>query len=447
MYSRFLLVFTCVLSGSLFGQKFATSPFSSYGLGEYGGFDNATFIGYGNASAGVVDSMNLNYFNPATYSFLGQGQPLFSTGISFKRSEYTENGNIFSANVTGVNHFAMGVPFAKICGLAFGLKPFSRVGYSVTEYQAFEEDTVKYYYSGSGSINDAFVGFSLKVLDYKKHRIGIGSNLSYLFGSTTNQRISNLTTQSNGGLEYTNQQVKSLYYTIGLNYNTELSKNQFFSLGLSYNPAQELRAYKTFDLYYMTDVTNSNTVADTISSFYEKGTITMPSMYDLGFSYRFRPKVDSSYNKEKIFQLSVFGSYQMQNWADYKANFSNDSAQPMLNTTRIAFGIEFTPHYNYLDRTKSIGYLSRLRYRAGFQTGTMPFERGHVQMKSSAVTFGISLPIISQRSVSSINLGVSLGSRGNGQAASLNERYVGVNFGVTLAPGAYDRWFRKYKID
>jgi hypothetical protein len=446
MYSRFLLVFTCVLSGSLFGQKFATSPFSSYGLGEFGSFDNATFIGYGNAWAGVVDSLNLNYFNPSTYSFLGQGQPLFSTGISFKQSEFTENGQSFTSNLTGVNHFAFGVPFAKICGVAFGLKPFSRVGYNIAEYDAMGSDTIKYTYTGSGSINDAFAGFSLKVLDYKKHRFGIGSNISYLFGSTTNERLSNLTTGSSGGREYLNHQVKSLYYNIGLNYNVEFRKNQFFSLGLTYNPEQLLTAYKTQDLYYMSDVTNSNSALDTLSSFYEKGSITMPAMYDVGFSYRFRPLVDSSYNKERIFQLSVFGAYQVQNWADYKANFSNDSAQPMLNTSRISFGIEFIPHYNYLDRTKSIGYISRIRYRAGFQTGTMPLERG-TQLKNTALTLGFSLPIISQRSVSSINIGVSLGTRGNDQSSSLNERYIGVNFGVTLAPGAYDKWFRKYKID
>ncbi|MCE3296046.1 MAG: hypothetical protein K0R65_1760 [Crocinitomicaceae bacterium] len=448
MYSKFLLVFTCVLSGSLFGQKFATSPFSSYGLGEFGSFDNAIFVGYGNASAGVVDSLSLNYFNPSTYAFLGHGQPLFSTGISYKRSEFTENGANFSANLTGVNHFAMGIPFAKVCGIAFGLKPFSRVGYSIAENEIIGEDTLKYRYEGSGAINDAFVGFSLKVLDYKKHRIGVGSNLSYLFGSTTNERYSSLSSQEIGGLDYLNYRVKSVYYNIGLNYNVELSKNQFFSLGLTYNPAQELTAYKTDDLYFMGDVSDRNSVSDTISAFSEKSKITMPTIYDIGFSYRFRPKVDSSYNKERIFQLSVFGSYQVQNWSEYTAHFSNDTAaRSMLNTSRISFGIEFIPHYNYLDRTKSIGYLSRIRYRAGFQTGTLPIERGGTQLTNSAVTFGLSFPIISQRSVSSLNLGVSLGSRGNGQSNSLNERFVGINFGVILAPGAYDKWFRKYKID
>lgn len=447
MFNRFLLILSCVFSISIYGQKFATSPFSSYGLGEFGTLDNANFIGFGNANIGVIDSLNLNYYNPSSYSFLGHGQPLFSTGVSYKNSLYTENNASFSNNMNAINHFAFAVPFAKICGLAFGLKPFSRVGYNVYDYDVQGSDTIKYTYLGNGSINDVFAGFSLKVLNLKKHQIGIGTNFSYLFGSTENQRISNLTSQSSGGIEIQKYQVRSIYYNLGFNYQLQVTKNQNLTIGASYNSKQNLATTKNLDLYFLNDVSDINSITDTISSFEQVSTITMPSMYDVGFAYRFRPKVDSSYNKSKIFQLNVYGSYQVQNWSEFKADFTNDSAVALMNTNRISFGFEFAPHYNYLDRTKSIGYLSRIRYRAGIQTSTLPLSRANSQLKSSSVNVGISLPIVSQRSVSSLNLGVSLGTKGNGQANSLNERFMGVNFGITLAPGAYDRWFRKYKID
>lgn len=447
MYSKFLLVFILVLSCSLYGQKFANSPFSSYNIGEFGSLENATYIGYGHAAVGVADSLSLNYFNPASYSFLGHGQPLFSTGISYRNSLFSQNDSSFFNHLTGVDHFAFAVPFAKICGIAFGLKPFSRVGYDITEYSSLGMDTVKYNYRGRGSINDAFLGLSLKVLNLKKHQLGIGTNLSYLFGSIVNERISNLQGQSSGGLEYTSHRVKSLYYTLGLTYKFQMNDNKNLILGLTYQPGQSLTAYKTQDLYYMTDVSNNNMIDDTISAFYEEGTITLPAMYDIGFSYHFQPKVDSSYNKEKVFHLNIYGSYQVQNWSGYGTSFSNDSAQPLLNSSRIAFGVEFTPHHNYLDRSKNVGYLTRVRYRAGFQTGTLPVSDHNNQLKNRAVTMGMSFPIVSQRSVSSLNLGLSLGNKGSGGAGSLNERYIGVNFGITLAPGSYDKWFRKYKID
>lgn len=448
MFNRFLLILTCIFSISIYGQKFATSPFSSYGLGEFGTLDNANFIGFGNANIGVIDSLNLNYYNPSSYSFLAKGQPLFSTGVSYKNSLYTENNASFSNNMVAINHFTFAVPFAKICGLAFGLKPFSRVGYNLYNYDIQGSDTIKYTYLGNGSINDAFVGFSLKVLNLKKHQVGIGSNFSYLFGSTENQRISNLTSQSSGGIEIQKYQVQSIYYNIGLNYQLKLKHDRSLTLGASYNSKQNLATTKNLDLYFLSDVSNINSITDTISSFEQKSTITMPSMYDLGFAFRLRPKVDTSYNKTKVFQLNVYGSYQVQNWSEFKADFTNDSAVALMNTNRISFGLEFTPHYNYLDRSKTIGYFSRVRYRAGFQTSTLPLARGNTQLKSSSVNVGFSLPIATQRSVSSLNFGFSLGTKGNGQTNSLNERFIGVNFGVSIAPGFIsDRWFRKYKID
>ncbi|MFN5418359.1 MAG: hypothetical protein ACK5B9_14975 [Flavobacteriia bacterium] len=447
MFSKFFLLLTCICSISLYGQKFATSPFTSYGLGELGTYDNATFIGYGNANVAVIDSLNLNYFNPSSYSFLATGQPLFSTGISYKNSLYTENGNEFSNNLVGINHFIFAVPFAKRFGLAFGLKPYSRVGYSFYENDIFGTDTVKYAYSGTGSVNDVFTGFSIKILNAKKHQLGIGTNFSYLFGSTEKQRTSNLTSQTLGGMEIDKFQVQSLYYNIGLNYQFHLTKSQKLTLAATYNSKQNIATTRTEDLYFLTNVENINTIKDTISSFEQASNITMPSMLDIGFAYSFRPKVDSSYNKTKIYQVNVYGSYQMQKWSEYSENFTNDTAVKLLNSTKISFGLEYAPHYVYLERSKAIGYFSRMRYRAGFQMMTLPLERNDIQLKSTCFTAGVSLPITSQRSVSSLNFGFSYGNNGNGQANSLNERFIGVNFGITLAPGAFDKWFRKYKID
>ena len=447
MYSRFLLLIFCCISSFFFGQKFATSPFSSYGLGEFGSLDNANFIGIGNAHVGMIDSTVLNYYNPSSYSSLAYGQPLFSIGVSYLNSKYTENNQSFSTNLVGINHFSLAVPFAKIFGVAFGLKPFSRVGYSLYENDVIGTDTIRYSYRGSGSINDAFAGFSVKVLNHRTHQLSIGSNLSYLFGSTSNERLSYLTSQSSGGLELLKYQAQSLYYTIGLNYMLKLKNDRQLILGVSYNNAQNLHVTKQLDLYHLQNVYNSNTVSDTISAFYESGTIQFPSMYDVGFTYKFRQKADSSFNKTKIFQLNIYGSYQVQNWSDYKTSFSNDSTTNMLNSSKISFGLEFSPHYDPSDRTKSIKYLSRIKYRAGFQYSTLPLQRSQTQLSNSGITFGLCLPVISQRSVSSVSLGLSVGNRGNNQSTSLNERYVGVNFGITLAPGISDKWFRKYKID
>ena len=66
---------------------------------------------------------------------------------------------------------------------------------------------------------------------------------------------------------------------------------------------------------------------------------------------------------------------------------------------------------------------------------------------SLASCFGFGIPIVSQNSLSSINFGFSYGKRETAAENSFNEQYVGINFGIILAPSNFDRWFRKKKLD
>ncbi len=447
MQIKFLFVISCFFSFFTFGQKFATSPFSSNGIGEIGTLDHATFSGIGNVTVSSIDSLNLNYFNPSSYSFLATGQPVFSTGISYKRSTFSEKDQSFSTGLTGINHFAMGIPFAKYFGVAFGVKPFSRTGYAIDETVALGTDSMHYRYLGSGGINESFGGFSAKVLNYKNNQLGLGANVGYLFGNFKNERFSNLTSTDDGGIETSKYQMKSLHYDFGLNYQLTLQKRMKLILAATYTPEQDLKTTKSHDLYFSKDVENENLIVDTISSTVESGAFSMPSTMNVGFAFSFRPKVDSTYNKLKIFQLSLFGSYSSTNWSSYSTNFTSDLNPNFQNTTKYNVGIEFIPHYNYLDRSKAIGYFNRVRYRAGYQYATLPIERLSKQLTDAAFTLGLSFPIVSQRSVSNINIGFTAGNRGNKDVNSLNEKYLGFNFGVSIAPGTADRWFRKYKID
>ena len=62
-------------------QTNINSPYSSLGLGELSGLDHAVSSALGNTTITLQDSTLLNFYNPATYSALGQGQPLFSFGV------------------------------------------------------------------------------------------------------------------------------------------------------------------------------------------------------------------------------------------------------------------------------------------------------------------------------------------------------------------------------
>lgn len=429
-------------------QKFTNSPFSSYGIGEAGGLDHATFSGMGNSTIALLDTTILNFYNPSSYASLGKGQPLFSTGISAKFSNYAAAGNSYNAYLAGLDHFALGIPFGKRFGIAFGLKPFSRTGYEFSDKKAVAEDSMSYIYRGSGGTHEVFGGLSANILKIKNHRLGVGTNLGYIFGSNVNERVAYLSGGIAGGVENKGYSLRSFHYDLGLNYLWDINKYQSLTIAAIYTPEQQLTASRNEFLAYTSNITNPNTYSYLSYLDGDKGKIVMPATMGAGFSFTTMPDISIANNRTKIYQLTVTGEFKITDWSAYATDFSGMRVNGgFANTTRFSVGAQFTPHYNFLDRSTTIGYLNRVRYRAGFYRAELPLVVQSKQQSDMGVTVGFGLPIAIQRSSSSINFGITAGKRGNGLDESLNERYIGFNFGVTISPGYNDRWFRKFKID
>jgi hypothetical protein len=341
----------------------------------------------------------------------------------------------------------MAIPMGKWGGLAFGLKPFSTVGYSILEGVKVGEDSLYYRYKGNGSVNEVFTGLSLSPIHTTKHKLSIGVNFSYLFGTIKNEKYSYLAEQLEAGYQLNSYRFKSIFYQAGFMYQTQFNKRHFLSIGATYTPEQNLTAAKTSDLYYMLSYENMNSISDTLSRFYQNNSITFPSSYSVGFSYTLRPKTDSTFNKIQIYQLTLSGSYTAQNWESYKGNFTNEMNPNFKNTQTIAFGLEYLPHYNFLDRSKAIKYFSRIKYRAGAQFSTLPLQVNNQQYEQQVYSLGFAFPLLNQRSASSIQVSFQSGKRSVADVNAISESFYGFNIGIVIAPGQYDRWFRKFKID
>ena len=451
MYIKLLTFIFIGFALSTNAQKFSNSPFSSYGIGEFGGLDNAIFSGMGNTSVSNLDSTIVNINNPSSYASLAHGQPLFSTGISSRFSEFRSGDALSNSKYIGIEQFALAIPFAKKLGLAFGIKPFSRTGYDFYDLQTINsQQEIKYIYRGSGGTHHVFVGFAANLFEYKSHKLGIGANLGYVFGTTLNERISYInaeyasTDAIPGGVENKTSTLKSFNTDFGLNYQWKINNNKSLIIAATYSPAQKLTASRSQFLAYSDDVNNFNTYVYQDTATVEKGNFAMPSMIGLGATYVMRPK--GAQKAKKIYQLTLSAEFKTTDWSNYSTTFSGvTAAGNFSNTTAFAFGSQYTPHNDYKDKT--VGFLYRMRYRAGFQYATLPIVIQNKQQTNTAFTAGIGLPFATQRSSSSLNFGFVFGKQGNGELSSVNERYIGVNFGVTISPGANDRWFRKFKID
>lgn len=447
MQIKLLSIF--IIGFSLFssGQKAANSPYSSYGIGEYGGLEQATFSGMGNNTIAFIDSVTLNFNNPSSYSLLGKGQPLFSTGLSARASDFKSGNDHFNAKYIGINHFAIGIPFANNFGLAVGLKPFSRTGYEFRDSEMVGNDEMKYVYRGSGGTNEVFGGFSASLFNVKKHRLSIGANVGYIFGTTNNERISYINTSgvANGGIDNEGYTFNSLNLDFGLNYIWKVSQTSSLIVGAVYTPNLKLDVKRNEFLAYSSDIANPNAY-NYLYQNNDKGEILMPSTIGVGVNYVTKPK--KTENRTNIYELSLNGEVKMMDWSSYGTSFLGvTETGDFENTIRYGVGAQFVPNHNFLDRTNNSKYIYRMRYRLGFNYATLPMVVMNKQQTDMAVTAGLGFPIAIQRSSSSLSVGFTLGKRGDGSASSVNESYLGINFGVTISPGVNDRWFRRFKID
>ena len=238
----------------------------------------------------------------------------------------------------------------------------------------------------------------------------------------------------------------ALYRRNQLPLGTGYSGNKFLGLSAVISPQQKLSAHRDYYLYASTDIANPN-IYDTIyAAEDDKGSIYYPSSMSFGFDYSFRPKAEG-YKHRDIYQMHIFGEFSSTKWSTYKAEFNQTHETNLFRDSyRFSLGAQFTPSYKTVSKAAGKGYFKRVKYRAGGYLGTLPNVENNTQLNEYGASIGFGLPAPSAKNNSSFNISVQYGVRSNGEATGINEQFIGVNFGIILAP-SYDKWFRKYKLD
>lgn len=444
MRIKFLTILFVVIVAQINAQNTSSSPYTSFGFGEKGNIEHSVFTGIGNSTVTYFDSTIINFYNPSTYNTLGQGQPLFSLGVTSRLSDYTQNDVSQFKSAIFIEHFAMAFTIKNHFGLAFGLKPFSKKGYSITEKVQVGTDSLQYTYFGTGGSNEVFLGLSTDILKLKYTRLSIGTNLSYIFGASTNERRSQLVGNGNGGVDYQTIRMNSLHYEFGAFFKQTLRENHDLTLALVLEPGQTLKGTQD-DYLFSGIVVNPNSYDTLYASVGQKGHIQLAPTITVGLNYNFKFTDAKKNNTLRNSELAFHVNYSTTDWTKYSSTFY--AGTNLLATSKLTFGIQYIPEYKFLEKATNSKFLEKVRYRAGYYQYTLPYAFNGIQLKDFGTTFGIGIPILGGQSLSSVNLGVSLGKRETNDANSLNEKYIGVSFGVILAPSSFDRWFRKRKLD
>jgi len=443
----FLLSFF-VLGSSSFAQITASSPYSSFGIGEQGGLDHATISGIGNSFGTAIDSFTLNYYNPSSYNSLSSGNPLFSMGISSRISSFSEGNLSNTSTVSAIQHFAFGFKVKEYFGAAFGLKPYSRRGYEFSNYDVIGSDSIQHTYSGTGGINELFLGLSTNLFKFKSTQLSVGANLGYLFGSLENQRSSTTVVNgagSIGGIDLKTIRAKSFHYDLGMNFSHQINQSNAVMLTAVIDPGQNLNTIYSYGRYYSPDVENT-TVYDTLDySGLIKGQVQSVPRFTYGLRYTFSRSTHLDATKKLNNSLAIHASYSTADYTKFTLPFDTTSTD-FSKSTKYTFGMEFIPETDFINNKPITKFYQRMRYRVGGYFAELPYKTDGEQVTDFGTTFGLGLPIVIKNSLSSINFGFTIGQRGVGNQQSLGETYYGINFGVTIAPLG-DNWFQKRKLN
>ncbi len=440
-----LLVVLFVISGLV---SLAQDPFSYYGLGETSGYDHPILSGIGNTEITLIDSTTLNYYNPASYNALGVGQPIFSIGLSSRLSNYTQGDTKEFASKTGIQHFAFGFSFAKHFGIGLGLRPYALRNYDLISGENVGTDSITYRYFGSGGLSETFVGFSAELLPFlDSTSLSVGGNLGWLFGNVSHTRQSWLSNSANntGGVGINTTDVRSIHYDFGFYFKHYINANHEIGLFATIDPSQGLKASYTEGIFQAGNVNNPNGY-DTASFIEQSGLrIQTAPEFTYGLSYSYMFKDSKSIQRRLHPVISLHASYSTIDWSKYNDPYNPSSNY--LKSSKLTAGIQFVPEGNLQFNSSKTNIFEQMKYRVGFYSYTLPYAINNIQVSDFGTTFGFGVPVTIGKSLSSVNLGLSLGQRGTSDASQMKENYYGINFGISIAPAQNERWFQKRRVN
>jgi hypothetical protein len=218
-----------------------------------------------------------------------------------------------------------------------------------------------------------------------------------------------------------------------------------FVIASTIDPSQKITADREKALFF--GVLGNPTKYDTISlSPTVSGSFKMPTTFTIGgsYTYWFTSGLSRKYIRNSEIALHV--NYSSTDWNNYSTEFES-TALSLQNSANLSIGLQFIPERKFTENTVNTSFISRIRYRAGFYQNSLPYSLNGEQFLERGYTIGFGIPIIAQQSLSNLNFGFSYVTRSTQQSGSFNQAYYGIQFGVTIAPSIFERWFRKRRLD
>lgn len=413
-------------------QVTVQSPYSKFGVGNIKGSLLPQLRSMGGISAGVFRTSyinNINMQNPASYAGINLTTLDIGMGGSFST---IKTNNLAESNFnSSLSHVAMAFPVTPKSALSIGLLPYSELGYNFKNSAKVgtTEDNkrdVDYLYSGEGGLSKAYIGYGIQLGDHFR----VGANAEYLFGNLIQSSSTELLGVE-GALNSRNQDknsVSGLNFTYGAQYEFRLASKTVLTLGYSGSSTSklnsELSQYST--IYTKNSQGAENAAIDTLSAVENGQTkLKIPLVHNFGFTI------------QKDNKWLIGADYRTGKWSQMSINNVNQNLQ---DTYGVSVGGQFTPDISAIN-----GYFKRVDYRLGFSHDKTYVQMNNQDVKQTAVTFGLGLPLSSyaRSSFYKMNVSAEVGKRGTTNNGLIQEKFVNINLSFMLN----DKWFQRFKFD
>lgn len=432
----FFLCVTCRLSAQV------NSPYSRIGLGNIFPTSFTASNGMGQLTAAQFTTVDIQYDNPASYSYLYKS--VFDVGAYANFLKLKTSTEEFNSGDGNLSYFAFGFsPDNKKTrhdfGFSTGLIPYSGFQYNIEQDTLDAVDTLigtqSVNYRGTGSLYRFYGGLSYNIdIGYDSIRksynqnLGAGINVGYIFGNLQNITVSSFPEAPNSfSTKYIREtQVGGAIVNAGLAYQVTFGKydkrdieNKVDSLytlsfGVGYSPATRVDASQSVSWFNVLKSGNVETIIDTLLVLGDtSATITIPASFNIGMSFN-----NSRNEAQKKTKYSIGIEYQTTMWSQFEGFQYTDS---MANSYRLKFGGEITPLRN--DKTKK-----PYTFRAGFYTGKSNLVIQDEQLNEFGITLGMALPV--RAYLSRINIALAAGRRG--ATDIVQENYFNFSIGMNL---------------
>lgn len=406
---------------NVFAQSGTHSPYSQYGVGILSDISQGFNRGMNGVGQGLRRSNVVNAMNPASYSAVDSLTMIFDVGISGQKTNYKEGNTKVNGMDANFEYVVSSFRLMPKIGMAFGVLPFSNVGYNYAFSEKIETGaTMTKTYTGEGGMRQAFLGAGWSV----SPQLSVGMNVGYIWGTIDRSVLMSSTGAANTMSKKYSMTVNSYTINAGAQWNQLVSPVDLVTIGATVGVGHNLGATAKCE------ISNASGASPTT---YEIGdALSLPMTYAVG----------AFWNHGRSLLLGADLSIQKWGGLDYPYHDTMSDKYELRNGL-LKDRYQVNLGGDYVKDEMSRKFFDRMHYRFGAGYATPYYNiNGDNGPKEISVSAGVGIPLKNAYNNRSV-LNVSAQWIQTSAKDMITENTFRINVGITFN----ERWFAKWKIE